>query len=581
MRQHRIVSITLICFLLIITSVIIPSRLSHAQSLFDGVVAYIGTDGNIYILWENGSTQQITFDAAIADDQDYMLSDVSYDFLYLFKDKKYLFYQKKIENDMVEHILYDLSINTLIFSILTDSSELRWPFYGRDESGFYYIVNEYETDDLPSGAFIERTYKQYISGEKELLWEIIFNNGIFRRPSYSGDHNLVIYQENPYELVFYNTVTQEHSRINIPIEKYHVAVWLDNDVLLLDLEFDIIIEINIQSKEVKQWEITIHDVGFMGKTKDGFLITGNHGIETPTSLYRVDTNGNLLETLYTSSTLEPMFAIPSSTSDAICIYEESEEYWFIYSLILLPDQGSPVKISSSASPTADCYLSHDSQKIYYIEANQPSSDSSIVNNTLMSYDTTTGTYTKIVDLLPEGLGPGLTYSLQLNENNVSDSGMNIASSNTVEDSDDQIDPQIQPSPLIIPATFDYTPILIAGGIGMVVLLGIGVGVLVWASRPKSRKTSLTAQVGPPSPLAPQLQTAVRMAKEKQFKESFGILSELAKTESTNPDIWYYLGYNLVNMGDFTNAEICFLRAKKHGHPKAELALKWISKNRQK
>lgn len=316
---------------------------------------------------------------------------------------------------------------------------------------------------------------------------------------------------------------------------------------------------------------------------------GSHGDGTPTSLYKVDLNRQSSELLYSPSSPVEIWVKTSPDYNSLSILEESADYIGFSNLTLLPAQGSPIKISSSA----DFYYewSKDSQKIYFIQMTQLSADDYALNRELMVYDRRAGNSSKILDMVVSDMSSEAIViepiDWVLNDSALPEttpgaapySNANPGNANPAEQSNPQSQPPVI-EPLVNP---DYTPILLIGGIGMVVLLGLGAGTVWWMTRPKSRKPNAPAlqkaQVTS-SPASPQLQAAVRLAKEKRFQESFEMLRDLLKSEGNNPEVWYYLGYDLVNMGDFVNAEKCFLRAKKYGHSKADHALNWIKNNQR-
>lgn len=579
MKPYRVVSIALLVIFAI--SALVPMIPVHAQSLFDGVVAYIGTDGNIYVLWENGSKQQVTFDAVVTDNHEYIPDKIWYDCLDLFTDKKHLFFTKRTNefDTPATNVFYDLLTNTVIYSSPTEDGYCNFP--GMDEKGLFYEINE--TEELSSGNTVERGYTQYISGARELNYE--YTTKALYLPVVVYFYNMAIYQENPYEFVFYNFNTHEYLRISTPIEKFLDATRLsDNEIVFSSFNSDVIITVNLQSKQVEQWGFAVHNAIIIDTTKRGYyLVAGDHGEGTPKSLYKVDLNRQSSEVVYTPSVPVLIWAKTSPVTGAIYILEESPDYWAFYSLIMIPNQGSPIKITSSAD--SNYQWSNDSKKVYYIELTQLSPDDNMLNRELMVYDVATSSRTKIIDIIPSGgYGEEVQQPISwiLNDSPIPDPESSVAPSDTAPDSTTQTNPQNQPSIFEPFINSNYTPILVIGGIGTIVLLGLGAGAVWWTTRPKNKPNAPVMQRGqvPPSPVSPQIQNAIRLAKEKRFKESFEILRELVKSEGNNPEIWYYLGYDLVNMGDFVNAERCFSRAKQYGHPKADNALNWIKNNRQ-
>lgn len=583
MKPYRVVAIALL--VLIVANTLATMMPAQAQSLFDGMVAYIGTDGNIYVLWETGSIQQVTFDAVIANHQEYTDNKIWYDCLNLFTDKKHLFFTKRTNhsNILAENVFYDLSTKTVIYSSPTEDRYCN-TFLGIDENGLFYEIEE--TEELASGDIVERGYTQYISGTRELNYE--YMTKALYSPVIARFYNMVVYEENPYELVFYNFNTQEYLRMNTPIEKFlDVTRLSDHEIVFSSYGSDVIITVNLQSRQVEQWEFTAHNARITDMTEHGYyLVTGKDGDGTPTALYKVDLNRQSSELLYSPSSPVEIWVKTAPDDNSLLILEESADYIGFSNLLLLPNQSNPIKISSSAD--FDYAWSRDSQKIYFIQMTQPSADDYMLTRELMVYDRRTGNSAKILDMVASDISSEVVIvepiDWLLNDSSLSETKSNAAPTDSNSGSTEQANQENQPSTFEPFTNFDYTPILVVGGIGIVALLGLGAGAVWWLARPKPKSSTPTRQGNYPpssSPILPPLQKAIRLAKEKQFKESFEILRELVKSEGNNPEVWYYLGYDLVNMGDFANAEKCFFRAKQCGHSKADHALNWIKNNRQR
>ena len=133
-----------------------------------------------------------------------------------------------------------------------------------------------------------------------------------------------------------------------------------------------------------------------------------------------------------------------------------------------------------------------------------------------------------------------------------------------------------------------SPYFLYGGLGLLCLVVLAIGGVIGGRYFSKIKT--TEKKRPISPLAPpqeapsqsthQIKHALSLAKSNQFQEAFDILREVVRAEPNNRSAWLYLGSVLVRMGDYENAEHCYMRAKKLGHPKADQALTWLNKKRQ-
>jgi predicted Zn-dependent protease len=93
---------------------------------------------------------------------------------------------------------------------------------------------------------------------------------------------------------------------------------------------------------------------------------------------------------------------------------------------------------------------------------------------------------------------------------------------------------------------------------------------------------ITKPVKPAVPASDgQVKTAMEMTKAGKFQESFAILKEVVKAEPNNAQVWLFLGIDLGSLKDYVNAERCLQRAKALGNPKADQALEWLKKNRDR
>jgi Flp pilus assembly protein TadD len=76
-----------------------------------------------------------------------------------------------------------------------------------------------------------------------------------------------------------------------------------------------------------------------------------------------------------------------------------------------------------------------------------------------------------------------------------------------------------------------------------------------------------------------LKDGIALVKSDQLKAGIPKLRQVVKAQPDNANAWLWLGWATVQQRDFRTAESCFKRAQALGHPKAEQALKWMSRKR--
>ena len=572
--KRTLIAVLLVLFLASSRSPVISAK-AQSPSLFNGTITYIGTDGNVYLTEGNGAIQQITFDAAITNNSGSPNSQIWYDCPYFIdENEKYISFTKR--NTMDNHdknIIFDMSSKKIILETpMKDNSCI---YLNKDDSGFYYQVDE--SNIANTGDIIQKEYYQYLSGQTKPIFE--FSTKSSWTYNLISSQNIAVFQEKPNEITIYNLSTHEYSHIGVPIEKILDTLWsFDNRIIVTSADDNKIISIDPQTSQVSTWNFAIDNAFIDNITNpEYYLVMGDKGDGTPTALYKVDLSGQSGKLIYMAS--EPATYRTFLSGSLITVLEG-----YPSKLVLLNQSGNPEVISTSAD--SDYQWSNDFTKIYYIQLTQTNSNSEMFQRELRVHDMQNGGDTKMFDLIPYDKSGGRTVAAPISwyfsDSISSQNGSGINSSNT-SPSPSTPSPisttESQFSVLPFPTGFPYILVLAIGGFGVVSLIAIGLGMAYWLTRRKRVAKRSINQIRPPVPYSQELQKGILLAKEKRFKDSFDILRELVKTESNNPEIWYYLGYNLINMGDFGNAEKCLLRAKQLGHQKADHALNWIKSNR--
>jgi len=90
---------------------------------------------------------------------------------------------------------------------------------------------------------------------------------------------------------------------------------------------------------------------------------------------------------------------------------------------------------------------------------------------------------------------------------------------------------------------------------------------------------LEAPVEPGVDIQQLLKDGIALVKSDQLKAGIPKLRQVVKAQPENANAWLWLGWAAVQQKDYRTAESCFKRAQTLGHPKAEQALKWMSRKK--
>ncbi|MBV6395415.1 MAG: hypothetical protein HFACDABA_00991 [Anaerolineales bacterium] len=125
-----------------------------------------------------------------------------------------------------------------------------------------------------------------------------------------------------------------------------------------------------------------------------------------------------------------------------------------------------------------------------------------------------------------------------------------------------------------------------GGLGLLCLTVLAIsGVFIYTRtrKPKhipAKPVSRPQLSKPVSGSAEQIKRAIELSKAKRHQEAFEILRGIVQTEPNNMSAWFNLGGVLASMGNYKDAERCYLRAKQLGHPRGDDALRWLREHRK-
>jgi hypothetical protein len=90
---------------------------------------------------------------------------------------------------------------------------------------------------------------------------------------------------------------------------------------------------------------------------------------------------------------------------------------------------------------------------------------------------------------------------------------------------------------------------------------------------------LEAPLQPGDDVQQLLKDGIALVKSDQLKTGIPKLRQVVKAQPDNANAWLWLGWAAVQQKDFRTAESCFKRAQTLGHPKADQALKWMSRKK--
>jgi TolA-binding protein len=90
---------------------------------------------------------------------------------------------------------------------------------------------------------------------------------------------------------------------------------------------------------------------------------------------------------------------------------------------------------------------------------------------------------------------------------------------------------------------------------------------------------LEAPLQPGDDIQQLLKDGIALVKSDQLNAGIPKLRQVVKAQPDNANAWLWLGWAAVQQKDFRTAESCFKRAQTLGHPKADQALKWMSRKK--
>lgn len=606
MKFHRVFSTAAVVTLVL--GCLFPLTIKAQEALmFEGMVAYVGADGNIVLATGDGAQAQITTDANL---DEFSPDAAAYHYLNFSPNGAYLAYYRSGASGLGSGIfIYDVSAGSVIGRLPEDvRSPVVWH---RDSDSFY--IKEREDINIGSGTINNRIYRLYLSGEKVQLGEYYEDDA-----GYVINYNLdmVFYtpESNTPMGTFYNWA--QNTNYQIALSDFSVVGYWSRDGLTY-----------VHKGDDSAYTIIDLKTGGVTKTIDGLpplehvYPDGNTYnlsatatdlspdatrllLNNDLNLYELDFNTSIYQILYTSIHDDPDYRLYGtwSSSGNLIMFDEFSVNSSYYDDVL--DDQSINVLSKGAPPILAAtnaeflfWLSKDSERFLYNQYIK-AGGSTLVD--LMVFDATNRTNLKIGSL-PTINDPGydpfrFNFLVAWTENNAGLS--NIAPSMpftplTEESSLGLNDQEFLQTPVAAPPTStpSSSPTLFTGLdasyllaclLCLLFLIVLAVLFAIFMARSRKRKDQ-TQQEQRETRMdyrshfsnEGRVGHAIGLAKAKKYQEALDILQTVVQTEAGNASAWFNLGRVYASMGNFENAKRCFLQAGRLGHSKADEALGWL------
>ena len=607
MKLHRTFPlILLVAFVVSTFTQSLPAK-AQGQSAFDGTIAYINSTGNIVLARGDGSQIQITQDGSLRidmNDNNY----INYNCLKFSPDGRYLYFDRAVSlsngSSDFAGVLYDVQKG--VSSKLFDGKDVPYTGCGPrwlSDKNYSFLSAELET--LKTDAvgdpelYKEKVYREYISGEKELLFDVVTTGIGFAYGDFVDEQNkTVTYKvEDPQLVDILNWETGKSNQIKLPSDFYAFDVDSESPdgklIFLSDHSNELhnpIITIDIQSGQSFPWKVKIDDTGSLRWSPDSRQILGltsdcPDGANCHTSFYFVDPYGK---------NISPAFELDTPSDDSLYSdWSLSGKYILISeipsnlsskpsALLLSTNLNQPSVIAPNAEEMF--WINEKNERLIFVQR-KPNGNSDF-SRELDSYDPQSGDAIKIGDLqsLNAKNVPGNPYLFEVAWTSATfdfPAAPQTSSPTTPIPPTGQLDSQVA-----TPFSFPNVSYLVACGLCLILLLILAILIAIFLNRSRQNKRSHEKNEDrseTPHPISPneaQINQAIELAKSKHYQEAFEMLRQIVQSEPNNASAWFNLGGVLADMGNFKDAERCYFRAKQLGHPKADEALNWLKQKRQ-
>lgn len=548
---------------------LIPS----SDILFEGLFAYIGTDGNVYIKHGDGTSIQITYDAKLDNNEYY------YDCVDFSNSGKYLAYSgfTNGNEDLTELFIYDLEtqqitakidgVNCLKNGLVHDLDSNKFFSQGwllGEDSIFVVDIQNPTEETSPNDV---KVYIYNVIGEKKLVLELK-TFGVVWFEDLIGKPYTIAFYENKDTLVEYNWISKEKT----PAKKSDY--WLDERYRYY---------LSIGQQEEKNIYLFENPDVLVYSATDDYVIS---------DVRFFDANYFLVAERYEYS------------------------YWK-NNLLLVPIEANASRtlIEESLSPDYLWWFSSDKSDIYYVRSTDVlRADVNEYERELVAYDLRSGDQVSLLKLISDISGfergrsmfwpitwhspnQSLVENIDVPPTNIDDNPSPDGGEGTIEvqtDSQNNGNPdktyiesssEAEKNPLSVIFDLPYAIV----GLGFLSLIILSVSGLVGfryyqrskpAKKTQSHRAASKPQVKSISISEKQIQQAIGLAKANQLEDAFNILRDVVRSEPNNSSAWFNLGTVLARMNRIKDAERCYSQAKKLEHPKADAALDWLRKTYQ-
>lgn len=602
----------LITFVLLINSIGSPAN-AQTQPQFEGIIAFMDQTGNIILASGDGARVPLTTDAGINQNPLAKEQKPSYSIFSFSPNGRYLAIEREILGERSSFLVYDVATLAVVAELdFFGTNPIQW-HKDSDSILTHKIIDE----DFGNYSNPHHYYhRYYLSGEQVVLFENYKTNN-----AYQINYDIDTYFELDTRRsetkwgVFQNWAEQTKYEIKLSYD-HIIGEWshdgtrfihIDNESGKIDI-IDVRAGNIIRSIEIPRGFKAIekaHPGPPSHTSRDihssrvrQFLLSPNSNYllltDDASGLHQINLETAITEPVFTRQVNDPenhINALWSSSGDLVMLntYSSRDQK------VLITRMGDlSIHVASNAEPLF--WLSSDSERLVYVQYNMSGNQ---VDGELMVFDHSTRISTKIGDLptikdindSPQGDFQQYWKSVDWSNVDVLLPSV-LPETNTVlpapqanataqsESKDSEPNTEILPS-ATLPLNF-----FVVGGLSTLCFAIFIVGAIFVLYRARHSRPSTSRKISQPHTIKPasasleQIKKAIDYAKENRHQEAFEILREVVKAEPNNMQAWFNLGGVLAGMGNYKDAERCYLRAKQLGHTRGDDALKWLRENRR-
>lgn len=573
----------------------------RAQALqFEGSIAYISMDGNVFIATGDGRRLQVTNDALLTSE----FENVTYDNLRFSPDGAYLAFYKRIAGGESRIQVYDVINQTIIKTFTFDEVGLPVEWH-KDSDSFIdgQLVDEYVEGSSTSYRTKREFFRQYLSGERAFLFDFYENDNGY---SINFDLNTVIYTPDGPDtpaVMLYNWA--ENSNYPLSLAGFStIGFWsTDGSQYIYTGDEDEYSVINLKSGQITRTINAPPALEHPFPNGDVYQLSSSALDLSPDAkrlllsndyqLYELNLETSAAKVLYTSSHDSPDYRLygnwsPSGNTILVDEYSVESSYYDDLpgdqGLFVLPKGGSALLAANNAEFVS--WLSKDSERLLY---KQYRNEGQRFPVELMLFDYANGANIKIGDLPtiydiaydPYRLNFIIDWTNRKIDLPDTSPPVPVTPFPSVEATPPVPGQQIPASPLPISFLFFDNAYWYFCGLCLLFLIFLAILLAILLNRSRKHRESQkenedrSPSTEPRSSSAAQIRRAIELAKGDRLQEAFDILQKIVQSEPNNASAWFNLGGVLASMGKPRDSQRCYLHAKRLGHPRAEEALDWL------